>query len=162
MILAAACYLAAMLMAGLLTAFHRVSTLHQNGLLEEEKLGWVVKQALAQGRRFQVTVSSLYLVATVLGVLSCGRLLAATWDTALDLRFHAVFAMLVVLAWTLGAMLFKMMAAGTAMGFLRSAGALVWPITQLLRPLASLLLMVMDKLDDTLWAAEAQPLLSSG
>ncbi len=36
MVLAAACYLAAMLMAGLLTAFHRVSALHQNGLLEED------------------------------------------------------------------------------------------------------------------------------
>jgi CBS domain containing-hemolysin-like protein len=41
-------------------------------------------------------------------------------------------------------------------------GALVFPLHWLLRPWSGLLLAVMDRLDDTLWAAEAQPHLSAG
>jgi putative hemolysin len=67
-----------------------------------------------------------------------------------------------VVAWTLGALLMKMMAAGAAVGYLRVVGALTWPLTWLLRPWVGLLLLLMDRLDDTLWAAEAQPLLSAG
>ena len=162
MVLALAGYVGAMLMAGLLTGFHRLSGRHRHGLLEEARLGLVVRGYLGSARRFQVTVSSLYLVATVLGVLACGRLLAHVWDGPLGVRFHVVYALLVVMAWTLGALLFKLMATGTALGYVRAVGTLIWPLTWLLRPWAALLLVIMDRLDDTLWAAEAQPLLSAG
>lgn len=161
-ILAVVCYLSAMLVAGLLTAFHRVSALCGNRLLEQERLGAVVQSYLAAARRFQVTMSSLYLAATVLGVYAWGRLLAAGWPAATEVRFHLVLMVLVVVAWTLGALLLKMMAAGTAVGYLRLVGTLAWPLTWLLRPWTGLLLLIMDRLDDTLWATEAQPLLSTG
>jgi len=160
--LAIGCYLGAMLTAGLLTAFHRLSALHRNGLLEEARLGPLVRRYLDEGRRFQVAVSSLYLILTVLGALAWGQLLAAAWPAAPGLRFLAVFVVLVTVAWTLGALLLKMMAAGTALVYLRSVGLVAWPILVLLRPWAALLLLLMDRLDDTLWAAEAQPVLSSG
>ena len=160
--LALGCYLGAMLMAGLLAAFHRLSVRHRHGLLEEARLGLLVRGYLDSARRFQVTVSSLYLLATVLGALACGRLLAAVWPGDLGLRFHAVFAVALLVTWTLGALLFKMMAAGATVGYVRLVGALVWPFTLLLRPWSALLLLIMDRLDDTLWAAEAQPLLSTG
>ena len=98
----------------------------------------------------------------MLGVFACGRLLAAVWPGELGPRFQVLFAVLVVLAWTLGALLFKMMAAGAVTGYMRVVGSLIWPLTVLLRPWAALLLLIMDRLDDTLWAAEAQPLLSTG
>ena len=162
LVLAASCYLGAMLTAGLLTAYHRLSALHRNGLLEESRLGPVVRRYLAEGRRFQVAVSSLYLILTTLGVVAWGRLLAGAWPEAAAPRLLTVFVILVVLAWTLGALLLKMMAAGTAVGYLRTVGLLAWPLVLILRPWAALLLLLMDRLDDTLWAAEAQPLLSSG
>jgi putative hemolysin len=161
-IMAVGCYLGAMLMAGLLTAFHRVSALDRNRLLEQQRLGGIVRSYLAASRRFQVTTNSLYLAATVLGVFAWARLLAAGWPDALGVRFHLLLVVLIIAAWTLGALLFKMMAAGTAIGYLRWVGALAWPLAWLLRPWAGLLLMIMDRLDDTLWATEAQPLLSSG
>jgi len=169
LILALTSYFAAMLMAGLLTAFHRLSALDRNRLLEQQKLGPVVRSYLGDSRRFEVAISSLYLVATVLGVVACGRLLAASGPEPTGLRFYAVLVVLVVLAWTLGAVLFKMMAAGTAVGYVRLVGTLAWPLTWLLRPWVGgkwhaegLLLLVMDRLDDTLWASVAQPLLSTG
>ena len=162
LILALTSYFAAMLMAGLLTAFHRLSALDRNRLLEQQKLGPVVRSYLGDSRRFEVAISSLYLVATVLGVVACGRLLAAFGSEPAGPRFYAVLVVLVVLAWTLGAVLFKMMAAGTAIGYVRLVGTLAWPLTWLLRPWVGLLLLVMDRLDDTLWASVAQPLLSTG
>jgi len=162
LILAIVSYLGAMLMAGLLSAFFRISGLHRNGLLEPERLGRVLRDALAASRRFQVTVGSLYLILTVLGVLAWGRLLAAAWSGSLGPRFHVIFVLLVVLAWTMGGVLFKMMAAGTALAYGRVVATLITPLVWLLRPWTMLLLGVMDRLDDTLWAAEAQPLLSNG
>jgi CBS domain containing-hemolysin-like protein len=160
--LAAGCYLGAMLAAGLLTAYHRLSALHRNGLLEDQRLGGLVRRYLDEGRRFQVAVSSLYLVLTLLGALAWGQLLAGAWSAAPGPRFLLVFVLVSLLAWTLGALLLKMMAAGTALGYLRIVGLLAWPLLLVLRPWAAMLLLVMDRLDDTLWAAEAQPLLSSG
>ncbi|MEZ4387642.1 MAG: hemolysin family protein [Candidatus Krumholzibacteriia bacterium] len=162
LLLAAAGYLLAMLMAGLLSAFQRVDVLQRNGLLDESRLGAVVREYLRERRRYQVTVSNLYLVATVLGVLACGQLMAGSWSGDLGPRFYLVYAVLMLLAWTLGAILFKMMALGTALGYVRAVGMLTWPLALLLRPWVALLLLIMDRLDDTLWAAEAQPLLSSG
>jgi len=162
MMLAVGGYLTAMLMAGLLSAFQRLDVLQRNGLLEESRLGPVVREYLRERRRYQVTVSNLYLVATALGVLAFGQLLAAYWTGPPGVRFYGVFTVLVLLAWTLGAILFKMMALGTALGYVRLVGAATWPLALLLRPWVALLLVIMDRLDDTLWAAEAQPLLSSG
>ena len=162
LVLAAIGYLAAMLMAGLLSACQRLGVLHRNGVLEDDRLGAVPREYLRDMRRYQVTVSNLYLVATVLGVLACGQLLAQLWSGPLGVRFYAVYALLMVLAWTLGAILFKMMALGTAVGYVRVVGSLAWPLAMILRPWVTLLLVIMDRLDDTLWAAEAQPLLSSG
>jgi CBS domain containing-hemolysin-like protein len=161
-ILAGACYLGAMLMAGLLAACHRLSALDRNRLLEPERLGPVVSRYLTAARRSELTISSLYLTATVLGVFACGRLLAGVWIGELGVRFHVVLAVLIVVAWTFGALLFRIMASGTAVGYVRVVGTLVWPLTWLLRPWVGLLLVIMDRLDDTLWASAAQPLLSTG
>jgi len=162
LLLAVGGYLVAMGMVGLLSAFQRLDVLQRNGLLEESKLGVVVAEYLRERRRYQVTVSNLYLVATVLGVLACGQLLASVWSGGPGLRFYAVYAAAMLLSWTLGAIIFKMMALGAAAGYVRVVGAVTWPLALLMRPWVALLLLIMDRLDDTLWAAEAQPLLSSG
>ncbi|HOX26639.1 MAG TPA: hemolysin family protein [Candidatus Krumholzibacteria bacterium] len=160
--LALGCYLGAVLMAGLLTAFHRLSGLHHNGLLEAARFGTLERRFLAEPRRFQVTVSTLYLAATALGVHACGSLLAAVWADPAGARFQLALAVIVVLAWTLGTLLAKMIAVNATLGYVRFAGAVVWPFTWLLRPWSALLLLVMDRFDDTLWAADVQPLLSTG
>ncbi len=160
--LAVGAYIGAMLMAGLLTAYFRVNGLHHNGLLEEERLGKVLREYLTISRRFQITVASLYLLFTVLGLQAAGRLYAAAWDGPSGWRYYAVFTLLALVAWTFGGVLFKLMAAGVALGYAKLVGALIFPLTWLLRPWAALLLGVMDRLDDTLWVGEAQPMLSEG
>ncbi|MBD3222882.1 CBS domain-containing protein [bacterium] len=162
LLLAIGGYLVAMLMAGLLSALQRVSVLHGNGLIEESRLGPVGRDYLRHMRRYQVTVGNLYLVATVLGAFACGQLLAQLWGGPLGARFHVLFALLVMLAWILGAILFKTMALGSTAGYVRVVGAMTWPVAVIMRPWVALLLIIMDRLDDTLWAAETQPLLSSG
>ncbi len=161
-LVAVGAYLGAMLVVGLLSAMFRVSGLHRNGLLDDERLGRVVREYLELGRRFQITVSSLYLLLTIVAVAAAARLLGGAGDGTIGLRGHALFALLLAAAWTFGGVLFKLMASGVALGYARLVGALFYPLLWLLRPWSAALLGIMDRLDDTLWAAEAQPLLSEG
>ena len=91
-ILAAVAFTGALLMAGLLTAFFRVSGLYRNGLLEDGVLGRVLREYLDAPRRFQVTVSTLYLLATMLGSFAWGYILSGMWSGPLTLRFFLLFA----------------------------------------------------------------------
>ncbi len=161
-ILAGAAYAGALLVAGLMTAFFRISGLYRNSLLAEESLGPVLRDYLHNSRRFQVNISTLYLLLTVLGSFAWGHLLARTWPGAFSLRFYLLFVLSTVLAWTLGGLVVKMLAAGTAVGYGKVVGALVYPLHWLLRPWSALMLGVMNRIDDTLWAGEALPHLSTG
>ena len=161
-ILAAAAFLGAALLAGLMTAFQRVSGLYRNNLLEDAGVGRVLLAYLAQARRFLATVSSLYLALTVLGGLACGRLLAHAWRGPLDAGFHALLACGLVLCWSLGGIALKQVAAGAPLGYARSLGALLLPLYWLLRPWSALLLWLMDRVDDSLWKGETLPHLSPG
>jgi CBS domain containing-hemolysin-like protein len=151
-----------MLMSGLMTAHYRVSGLHRNGLLEEDSLGPVLSEYLSRDRRFQVTTGTIYLVATLLGAFGWGHLLARMWSGALTPAFHLLFAVSGFLAWSLGGLVFRMLAAGTALAYTRVVGTIVYPLHWLLRPWSALMLMVMDRLDDTLWTADVQQHLSTG
>ena len=161
-ILAVVCWLGALLMGGLLTAHYRVSGLYRNGLLEKERLGPVLKNALEDGRRFQVTISTLYLSLTMLGCFAWGHLLFRSWSGPLDLYFYLLFIGSSLLAWSLGGLVFKMLAAGTAASYVQVVGLLIFPLNLLMRPWSTLMLAIMDRLDDTLWTAEVQPHLSTG
>ena len=161
-VLAVGAWLGAMLMGGLVTAHFRLTGLRANGLLSDDSLGPVLREYILRPRRFQITASTLYLLLTVLGCWGWGRLLAGIWPDADAVRFHAVYAVTVVVVWTLGGIVFKLLAMGTAETYARAVGTLVYPLHWLLRPWSALLLAVMDRLDDTLWAAEAQPHLSAG
>ncbi|MFN2371543.1 MAG: hemolysin family protein [Candidatus Krumholzibacteriia bacterium] len=160
--LALGAWLGAMLMGGLMTAHYRISGLHANGLLEKETLGPVLRDMVTHPRRFQVTVGTLYLLLTLLGSFAWGSVLATIWGGKLDGRFFVAYAVSALLIWSLGGLAFKRLAAGTFRGYARAVGGLVYPLSWLLRPWAALMLVVMDRLDDTLWAAEAQPHLSAG
>jgi len=162
LVLALGAWLGAMLMGGLMTAHYRISGLHANGLLEKDKLGPVLRDMLEHPRRFQVTTGTLYLLLTLLGAFAWGMLLAGIWEGSPGPRFFAAYAVTALLIWSLGGLAFKRLAASTARAYARTVGALVYPAAWLLRPRAALMLMVMDRLDDTLWAAEAQPHLSAG
>ncbi|MFO7654096.1 MAG: hemolysin family protein [Candidatus Krumholzibacteriia bacterium] len=162
LLLAAGAFLGAVLLAGMLTAFFRVTGLHRNGLLDEARLGPALRGYLAESRRFLVTVNTLYLALTLLGSFSWGLFLAQVWTTAAPLRFFAVFLATGVLGWSLGGLLVKMIAASTALTYARTVGLLIWPLHWLLRPWSAVMLAVMDRLDDTLWTGEAQPHLSAG
>ena len=161
-LLAAGGYAGAMLMAGLLTAFHRLSGRHRHGLVEEGRWRRCVRGYLSHhgGSRSPSAAStwsrrcSACWVRSIArrGLAGGGRAGASTSCTRC----------MVVLAWTLGALLAKLIASGAVTGYMRAVGTVIWPLDRLLRPWASLLLVIMDRLDDTLWAAEAQPLLSSG
>jgi len=155
-------WLGAMLMGGLMTAHYRVSGLYRNGLLEKESLGAILSEYLENDRRFQVTTGTIYLVLTLLGAFGWGHLLARLWSGALTLPFHALFAVSGFLGWSLGGLVFKMLAAGTAVTYVRVVGTLVYPLNWLLRPWSAFMLAVMDRLDDTLWTADMQPHLSAG
>lgn len=155
-------WLGAMLLAGLMSAHYRVSGLYRNGLIEESRLGPVVRDYVEDDRRFQVTIGTLYLLLTLLGAFGWGEILSQLWGASRDLTFHVMYAVTAVLAWSLGGLVFKMLAAGTALNYTRFVGAIVYPFSWLLRPWSSLMLAVMNRLDDTLWLTEAQPHLSAG
>lgn len=160
--LTVAAWVGAMLMGGLMTAHYRISGLFRNGLLEKDSLGPVLRDYLENDRRFQVTIGTLYLVFTLVGAFAWGFLLTQIWRMPLDGAFYLLYVVTAFLAWSLGGLVFKMLAAGTALAYARIVGAAVYPLTWLLRPWTALMLMVMDKLDDTLWTAEMQPHLSAG
>jgi len=161
-VLALCAWLSAMLMGGLMTAYYRVSGLYRNGLLDPASLGPILRDYLQHERRFQVTIGTLYLVGTLVGAFSWGHFLSRQWSGQLDTAFQLMFIVTAVLGWSLGGLVFKMMAAGTALNYARIVGTVVYPLNWLLRPWTALMLMVMDKLDDTLWTAEMQPHLSVG
>ena len=156
------CWLGALLLGGLMSAHYRVSGLFRNGLVDEQRLGPVLREYVTEDRRFQVTIGTLYLLLTVLGSFGWGHLLSRMWSGALDLNFHVMFALTTVLAWSLGGLVFKMLAAGTALTYARVVGTLVYPLSWLLRPWTVAMLAVMNRLDDTLWMTDAQPHLSAG
>jgi len=161
-LLTAGSWLGAMLMGGLMTAHYRISGLYRNGLLDTDTLGPILRDYLENDRRFQVTTGTLYLVFTLMGAFAWGTFLSHLWSGVLDPMFHLMFATTALLAWSLGGLVFKMLAAGTALTYARIVGTLIYPVTFLLRPWTTLMLLVMDKLDDTLWTAEMQPHLSAG
>jgi magnesium and cobalt exporter, CNNM family len=161
-ILAVASWLGALLMGGLMTAHYRVSGLYRNGLLESERLGPILRDAVNEDRRFQVTISTLHLVLTMLGCFAWGYILAGNWSGPLGLTFYLLFGFSSLMAWSLGGLVFKMLAAGTAVNYVQVVGLLIFPLSMLLRPWSSLMLAVMDRLDDTLWTADVQPHLSTG
>jgi CBS domain containing-hemolysin-like protein len=155
-------WLGAMLMGGLITAHYRISGLFRNGLLDRDSLGPILRDFLENERRFQVTIGTLYLVLTLVGAFAWGHFLSRLWTGSLDTAFHLLFALTALLAWSLGGLVFKMLASGTALTYARLVGTVVYPLNWLLRPWSALMLLVMDKLDDTLWTAEMQPHLSAG
>jgi magnesium and cobalt transporter len=155
-------WLGAMMLGGLMTAHYRVNGLYRNGLIEKARLGHVLRDMLEDDRRFQVTIGLLYLTMTLLGAFGWGHLLSRMWSGALETKFHLLFAVTAVLAWSLGGLVFKMLAADTALIYARVVGAVVYPFNWMLRPWSSLMLAIMNRLDDTLWATEAQPHLSAG
>ncbi len=159
-------WLGAMLLAGLMTAHYRVSGLHRNGLLEDEALGPVLRGYLAEPRRFQVTIGTMYLALTFLGSLGLARLMAALWTVDLTgsggWLFLLVFVVAALLLWDLGGLVFRKVAGDTAVSYGRVVGSLVYPLTWLLRPWAGLMLFLMDRVDDTLWMSDMQTHLSAG
>ncbi len=161
-LLTAGFWLGAMFMGGLMTAHYRVSGLFRNGLLDSDSLGPILRDLLENDRRFQVTIGTLYLVFTLVGAFAWGQYLSLLWPGAVDLMFYLLFTSTAILAWSLGGLVFKMLAAGTAFNYARIVGTLIYPLNWLLRPWTTLMLLVMDKLDDTLWTAEMQPHLSAG
>ncbi len=160
--LAVAAWLGALLMSGLMTAHYRITGLYRNGLLERDKVGPVVRRVLDEERRYQVTVSTLHLLLTMLGSAAWGLWLANSWPGALDFYYYLLFGVSALLAWTLGGLVFKMLAAGAALPYLQVVGTTFFPLTVVLRPLALLLIAVMDRLDDTLWTTDVQTHLSTG
>lgn len=160
--LAVVAWLGALLMGGLLTAHYRITGLHRNGLLEPERLGPAVRAALEHQRRYQVTISTLHLLLTMLGSLAWGLLLARAWSGPLDWLFYLLFGVTALLAWTLGGLVFKMIAVSTAVGYAQVVGTLIYPLNVLLRPWAQGMVAVMDRLDDTLWTTDVQTHLSTG
>ena len=165
-LLAGLAWLGAMLLAGLMTAHYRVSGLHRNGLVDGGALGPAMRGFLADPRRFQVTIGTLYLALTFLGSLGLGRILAVLWSMDLDggggWLFLLAFVILTLLLWDLGGLLFRKVAGDTAVSYGRWVGTLVLPVAWLLRPWATLMLALMDRVDDTLWMSDMQTHLSAG
>ncbi len=160
--LAVGAWLGAMLLGGLMTAHFRISGLHRNTLLEESNLGAILQDYLAHPRRFQVSIGNLYLVLTLVGSVSFGRVLAGLWTGPLGWGFLGVFILVTLVLWTLGGLVFKKVAGDAALSYARIVGTVVYPLTWVLRPWSGLMLALMDKVDDTLWMSEVQPHLSVG
>ena len=99
---------------------------------------------------------------TMLGCFAWGHILFQTWSGPLDVPFYLLFGGSSLLAWSLGGLVFKMLAVGTALAYVQVVGTLVYPLVMVLRPWSTLMLAVMDRLDDTLWTADVQTHLSTG
>ena len=160
--LAVGSWLGAMLLGGLMTAHFRVLGLHRNGLLEESAMGVVLNEYLVHPRRFQVTMGTVSLGLTLLGSLIFARILGALWTGIFDWKFLGIFVLINLLVWNLGGLVFKKLAGDTAVAYTRIVGSIVYPLTWLLRPWSTLMLALMDKVDDTLWMSEVQSHLSAG
>jgi putative hemolysin len=161
-VLALVSWLGAMLMGGLMTAHYRVSGLHRNGLLEDGALGSVLNEYVGNPRRFQVTVSTLYLALTILGSLNIGRILLGLWNGPVDWKFLTLFVLVTLVLWNLGGLAFKKVAGATAVSYARVVGGAVFPLAWLLRPWSTFLLSLLDRVDDTLWMSDLQTHLSAG
>jgi putative hemolysin len=162
LILAGLSWLGAMMMGGLMAAWYRISGLQSNGLLEKDSLGPVLRNYLENDRLFQSTLGTLYLVFTVLGCFAWGNLLASQWGGNLNIQFYLLFIAVVLIAWTLGGLAFKLLAINTAVTYARLTGTILFPVAWLLRPWSILMLAVMDRMDDTLWTGDLQSHLSAG
>jgi len=155
-------WLGAMIMGGLMSAWYRISGLQSNGLLEEESVGSVLRSYLNNDRLFQSTLGTLYLAFTIVGCFAWGNLLALRWGDVLGLQFYLVLVSMVLVAWSLGGLVFKLLAINTTMTYARIAGTVLFPVAWLLRPWSLLMLSVMDHMNDTLWTSDLQSHLSAG
>ena len=86
-VLAVVAWLGALLMGGLMTAHYRISGLYRNGLLEKDRLGPVLRNSLDDGRRFQVTISTLHLAMTMLGCFAWGHISQCHGSCLFSCRF---------------------------------------------------------------------------
>ncbi len=162
LIMAGAFWLGAMIVGGLIAAHYRVSGLHRNGLLEQENLGLALERYLAHPRRFQVTAGTIFLMLSLLGGFTWGKLLLTLRSEVMDVAFWSIFLLIILVAWSLGGVAFRMMASAAAVTYARTVGTLLYPLAWLLGPWASLLLSVMDRVDDTIWSGDMQQHLSAG
>ncbi len=155
-------YVVAMLMIGLLAAFFRVSGLARHDLLEPEALRGVPKSLLDEPRRFTLTVGTVYLAATGVGCMATADLLSSYRPGLGETRHYILLALLVVIAWSLGGLLIKLVSINSALGYTSLFGRLLVPLNWLLRPWTALLSSAGGRLDDTTWSVEAMPHLSTG
>ncbi len=162
LMLAGAFWLGAMIIGGLIAAHYRVSGLHRNGLLEQETLGPALDRYLKNPRRFQVTAGTIFLMLSLLGGFAWGKLLLGLRSEVMDLAYWGIFLLTILVAWSLGGVAFRMMASATAINYARVVGTLLYPVAWLLGPWATLLLKVMDRVDDTIWSGDMQQHLSAG
>ncbi len=159
--LAVGAFVAAMLLAGLLAAYAKVRGLHQHGLVDDAAAEAPLRDYLAEPRRFEVTVSTLYLTATAASCVAWARAAAGAWPGPPAGRWLVAVVAAVVLSWSLGGLGCKLLAARAALGYVRWGGRLLLPLHWLLRPWSSLLVWIIDRTGETLWAGDAPPLLST-
>ena len=162
LILAAALWLGAMIVGGLIAAHYRLSGLYRNGLLEQENLGSALNGFLKNPRSFQVTAGTIFLVLSLLGGFVWGLVLLQLRTQVMDLTFWGIFLFSILVAWSLGGVVFRMLASAAAVNFARVVGFVIYPLTWALGPWATLLLAAMDKVDDTIWSGDVQQHLSAG
>jgi len=162
LIMAGAFWFGAMIVGGLIAAHYRVSGLHRNGLLEQENLGPALGGYLKNPRRFQVTAGTLFLVLSLMGGFVWGKLILHWRSEVMDPAYWGLFLLTILVAWSLGGVAFRMMASATAVNYARIVGSIVYPLIWLLGPWATLLLAVMDRVDDTIWSGDVQQHLSAG
>jgi putative hemolysin len=160
LLLAAAAFLGAMIATGLMAAFYRINGLYRNGLLEAGTIGKILHEYLRSSRRFMVTVHSLYLAATMLSCFAWGRLLANVWVGPLTFRFYLVLAVVFILVWSLGGLVFKQLATRTALGFAKGVGVFFFPFFWIMRPWTAVILWLMEKGDSSYWSDALLPQLS--
>ncbi len=155
-------WLGSMIVGGLIAAHYRVSGLHRNGLLEQENLGPVLRRYLDNPRRFQITTGTLFLMLSLLGGYALGNLLLSLRQGLRGPGFFGIFLLVILVIWSFGGVLFRVMATTAAVAYARLVGTILYPVVWLLGPWASLLLAAMDRVDDTIWAGDMQQHLSAG
>ena len=162
LIMAGAYWLGAMVVGGLIAAHYRVSGLHRNGLLEQETTGPALDRYLKNPRRFQVTAGTIFLMLSLMGGFAWGKLLLIMRSEIMDPAFWGIFLLVILVAWSLGGVAIRMLASATAVTYARVVGTLIYPVAWLFGPWATLLLAVMDRVDDTIWSGDMQQHLSAG
>lgn len=160
-LLAVACFLMSMLLAGALAALVKLSGPYRNGILDEGAVPPRVSRYLAYPRDFIIKTGSLNLAATIAGGIFAAIGLSGPHPESGVIKVSLLLLLGLVILWTAGGIIMKSLAAGAALIFLRIYSIAALPVFWLLEPWAAILRITMPKTVDAAPGLDTMPNLNA-